>query len=34
LQWIGYAPEQLAKIELNVTLPKVEGSTANASEHQ
>jgi TolB-like protein/Tfp pilus assembly protein PilF len=34
LRKIGYAPEQLAKIELKVTLPNVEGSTANGSGNQ
>jgi TolB-like protein/Flp pilus assembly protein TadD len=34
LRKIGYAQEQLAKIELKVTLPNVEGGTANGSAHQ
>jgi hypothetical protein len=30
LREIGYAPEQLAKIEFKVTLPQAEGATASA----
>jgi hypothetical protein len=33
LRKIGKAPEQLAKIEFKVTLPRVEGATASSGAH-
>ena len=30
LRTVGYAPEQLAKVEFKVTLPQAEGTTASA----
>jgi hypothetical protein len=33
LRKVGYAPEQLAKIEFKVTLPQAEGATASAPAH-
>ena len=33
LRTVGYAPEQLAKIEFKVTLPTVEGSAASGPAH-
>ena len=33
LRKVGYAPEQLAKIEFKVTLPRVEGATASGLAH-
>src|SRR6185369_696051 len=34
LRKVGYAPEQLAKIEFNVTLPQAEGATASGSSNK
>jgi hypothetical protein len=33
LRKIGYAPEQLAKIEFKVTLPQAEGATVSGAAH-
>ena len=33
LPTVGYAPEQLAKIEFKVALPQAEGTTASSAPH-
>jgi hypothetical protein len=34
LRKIGYAPEQLVKIQFKVTLPQAEGATASGSSNK